>query len=91
MPLISPTRPAIAFHHDERFKRLVDLSHLRPISEQSKITIRFGNNYGVTIWPTTPLETAPEKYEDLFAMLVLRFYGPGINDYQMAHTLLFLS
>jgi hypothetical protein len=84
MPLISPTRPTIAFHHDESFQRTVNLNYLRKVLKQYKVTIRFENNYGVAILPTAPLQTALEEYEELFAMLVLRFYGPGVNDYQMA-------
>jgi hypothetical protein len=79
MPLISPTSPTIAFHHDERFKKLVDLLHLRRVLKEDQITIRFENGYGVNI-----LQIALEKHEEVFKMLVLRFHGPGVNDYQVA-------
>jgi hypothetical protein len=82
MRVISHARPTIACNHDEIFKSLVApvaLRHLRRVLEEDQITIRFENGYGVTIF-----QTAPEKQEEVFEMLVLRFYGPDINDYQMA-------
>ena len=80
--MISHVRPTIACNHDEIFKSLVApvaLRHLRRVLEEGQITIRFENGYGVTIF-----QTAPEKHEEVFEMLVLRFYGAGVNDYQVA-------
>ena len=53
------------------------LIHCRQVLEENQIAIRFENGYGVTILPV-PLE------EEVFEMLLLRFYGTGINDYQVA-------
>ena len=55
----------------------VVLIHCRHVLEENQITIRFDNGYGVTILPVS-LE------EEVFEVLVLRFYGAGINDYQVA-------
>jgi hypothetical protein len=55
----------------------VALVHCRQIVEENQIAIRFKNGYGVTILPVS-LE------EEVFEALVLRFYGKGINDYQVA-------
>jgi hypothetical protein len=53
------------------------LIHCRQVLEENQIAIRFENGYGVIILPV-PLE------EEVFEMLLLRFYGTGINDYQVA-------
>jgi hypothetical protein len=55
----------------------VALIYCRRTLEKNQIAIRFENGYGVTILPV-PLE------EEVFEVLVLRFYGKGINDYQVA-------
>lgn len=69
-----------AWHHDGFCKALAAqfaLIDCRPFLEENQITIRFENGYGVTIFPVS-LE------EEVFEVLVLRFYGMGINDYQVA-------
>jgi hypothetical protein len=53
------------------------LTHCRQVLEENQIAIRFENGYGVTILPV------PQE-EEVFEMLLLRFYGTGINDYQVA-------
>jgi hypothetical protein len=57
----------------------VALRHLRRVLEEDRITIRFQNGYGVTI-----CQAATEKQGEILEMLVLRFYGAGINDYRVA-------
>ncbi|MBU4233839.1 MAG: hypothetical protein L6277_02955 [Desulfobacterales bacterium] len=77
---INHSRLSYAWHHDELCQALaaqVALIHCRQVLEKNQIAIRFENGYGVTILPVS-LE------EDVFEMLVLRFYGAGINDYQVA-------
>jgi hypothetical protein len=67
-------------HHDAFCHTLaaqVALIHCRQVLEKNQIAIRFENGYGVTILPVS-LE------EEVFEMLLLRFYGTGINDYQVA-------
>ena len=67
-------------HHDEFCQALaahVALIHWRQVLEENQIAIRFENGYGVTILPV-PLEA------EVFEVLVLRFHGAGLNDYQVA-------
>ena len=77
---INHSRLSYAWHHDAVCQTLaaqVALIHCGQILEENQITIRFENGYGVTILPVS-LE------EEVFEVLVLRFYGTGINDYQVA-------
>jgi hypothetical protein len=77
---INHSRLSYVEHHDGFCQALaaqVALIHCRQVLEENKIAIRFENGYGVTILPVS-LE------EEVFEMLVLRFYGAGINDYQVA-------
>ena len=77
---INHSRLSYVRHHDEFCQALaaqVALIHCRQILEENQIAIRFENGYGVTILPVS-LE------EEVFEVLVLRFYGAGINDYQVA-------
>ena len=74
------SRLSYAWHHDAVCQTLaaqVALIHCRLIVEENQIAIRFENGYGVIILPVS-LE------EEIFEVLVLRFYGTGINDYQVA-------
>jgi hypothetical protein len=69
-----------AWHHDAFCQALaahVALIHCRQLLEEKKIAIRFENGYGVTIVPVS-------LKEEVFEVLVLRFYGTGINDYHVA-------
>ena len=69
-----------AWHHDEFYQALaaqLALIHCRQILAENRIAIRFENGYGITILPV-PME------EEVFEALVLRFYGAGNNDYQVA-------
>ena len=80
MEEINHRRLSYAWHHDAFCQTLaaqVALIHCRQVLEENQIAIRFENGYGVTILPVS-LE------EEVFEMLVLRFYGTGINDYQVA-------
>jgi hypothetical protein len=82
MELMACPRQNIDDNHDKAFKMLTDslgLSHLRLELEENQITVRFANGYGVTIF-----QMAREEHEEVFEMLVLRSYGPGDNDYQVA-------
>ena len=77
---INHNRLSYVWHHDELCQALaaqVALIHCRQVLEKNQIAIRFENGYGVTILPVS-LE------EEVFEALVLRFYGAGINDYQVA-------
>ena len=76
---INHSRISHVGHHDELCQALaaqVALIHWQ-VLEKNQIAIRFENGYGVTILPVS-LE------EEVFEVLVLRFYGAGINDYQVA-------
>jgi len=80
MEWINHSRLSYFWHHDEFCQALaaqVALIHCRQVLEENQIAIRFENGYGVTILPVS-LE------EEVFEVLVLRFYGAGINDYQVA-------
>jgi hypothetical protein len=80
MKEINHNRLSYAWHHDDFCQALaaqVALIHCRQVFNENQIAIRFENGYGVTILPV-PLE------EEVFEALVLRFYGAGINDYQVA-------
>ena len=77
---INHSRLSYVWYHDEFCQALaaqVALIHCRQVLEENQIAIRFENGYGVTILPVS-LE------EEVFEALVLRFYGAGINDYQVA-------
>ena len=76
---INHNRLSYVWHHDELCQALaaqVALIHWQ-VLEKNQIAIRFENGYGVTILPVS-LE------EEVYEVLVLRFYGAGINDYQVA-------
>jgi len=76
---INHSRLSHVGHHDEFCQALaahVALIHWQVLGK-NQIAIRFENGYGVTILPVS-LE------EEVFEALVLRFYGAGINDYQVA-------
>ena len=80
MEEIHHRRLSYPWHHDEFCQALaaqLTLIHCRQILAENQIAIRFENGYGVTILPVS-LE------EEVFEVLVLRFYGAGINDYQVA-------
>ena len=77
---INHNRLSYAWHHDEFCEALAAqgaLIHCRHVLAENQIAIRFENGYGVTILPVS-LE------EKVFEVVVLRFYGAGINDYQVA-------
>ena len=80
MEEINHRRLSYAWHHDAFCQTLaaqVALIYCRQVVEENQIAIRFENGYGVIILPVL-LE------EEVFEVLVLRFYGTGINDYQVA-------
>jgi hypothetical protein len=80
MEEINHGRLSHIWHHDGVCRTLaaqVALVHCRQVAENNQIAIRFENGYGVVVLPIS-LE------EDVFEALVLRFYGTGINDYQVA-------
>ena len=69
-----------AWHHDRFCRTLAGqgaLIHCRQLLEENQIAIRFINGYGVTILPVS-------RQEGVFDLLVIRFYGMGIDDYQVA-------
>jgi hypothetical protein len=71
---------AYTSHHDAFCRTLaaqVALIHCGQVLEENQIAIRFENGYGVIIRPVS-------REEEVFEVLVLRFYGTGINDYQVA-------
>jgi len=67
--------------HYDRFCQIlaaqVAFIHCRQVLEENQIAIRFENGYGVTILPVS-------REEEVFEVLVLRFYGAGIDAYQVA-------
>ena len=80
MEEINHRRLSYVWHHDKFCQALaahVALIHCRQVLEENQIAIRFENGYGVTILPVS-------LKEEIFEVLVLRFYGAGINDYQVA-------
>ncbi len=80
MKSVTHSRPSCFWHRHELFQALaakVVLIHFRQAWGENRMIIRFENGYGVTILPVS-LE------EEVFEMLVLRFYGAEINDYQVA-------
>jgi CelD/BcsL family acetyltransferase involved in cellulose biosynthesis len=77
---INHSRLSYVPHHDEFCQALaaqVAFIHCRQVLKENQIAIRVENGYGVTILPV-PLEA------EVFEVLVLRFYGAGLNDYQVA-------
>jgi hypothetical protein len=67
-------------HHDTVCQTLaaqVALIHCGQVWEEDQLAIRFENGYGVTILSVS-------REEEVFEVLVLRFHGTGINDYQVA-------
>jgi hypothetical protein len=77
---INHSRLSYAWHHDTFCQTLaaqVALIHCWQVLEENQIAIRFENGYGATIVPVS-------REEEVFEVLVLRFYGTGINDYQVA-------
>ena len=80
MEEINHRRLSYDWHHGAFCHALsahVVLIHCRQVLEENKIAIRFENGYGVTILPVS-------REEEVFEMLLLRFYGTGSNDYQVA-------
>jgi hypothetical protein len=80
MEEINHHRIAYAGHHDTVWRTLaaqVALIHCGQVLEEDQLAIRFENGYGVTILPVS-------REEEVFEVLVLRFHGTGINDYQVA-------
>ena len=80
MEEINHSRLSYDWHHDAFCQTLatqVAVIHCWQVLEENQIAMRFENGYGVTILPVS-LE------EEVFEGLVLRFYGTGINDYQVA-------
>ena len=80
MEEINHRRLSYGWHHGAFCQTLAAQGALiegRQVLEENQIAIRFENDYGVTILPV-PLE------EEVFEMLLLRFYGTGINDYEVA-------
>jgi hypothetical protein len=72
----------LSWNHNKLFQALasqVALIHLRQALKETQIIIRFENGYGVTVLPISI-----EGNDEVFEMLVLRFYGEGINDYRVA-------
>ena len=68
------------WHHDSLCQTLaakVALIYCRQGLEENQIAIRFENGYGVSILPVLP-------DAEVFEVLVLRYYGTGIHDYQLA-------
>jgi hypothetical protein len=77
---VNHRRISCAWHHDGFCQTLaahVALIHCRPVLKENQIAIRFENGYGVIILPVS-------REEEVFEALVLRFYGVGIKDYQVA-------
>jgi hypothetical protein len=80
MEEINHGRQFYAWHHDgfcQAMATKLDLIHCREVLKEKQIAIRFENGYGVIIQPVS-LE------EEVFEVLVLKFYGAGTNDYQVA-------
>jgi hypothetical protein len=76
---VNHRRLSYAGHHDglcETLAAHVALIHCRQGVEENQIAIRFENGYGVTI--------VAVSQEEVFEVLVLKFYGAGLNDYQVA-------
>ena len=77
---INHRRISYGWHRDGFCQTLaahVALIHCRPVLKEDQIAIRFENGYGVIILPVS-------REEEVFEVLVLRFYGTGIDDYQVA-------
>jgi hypothetical protein len=75
------SRAPLFWNHDTFFQALgaqVVLIHLRQVLEKNQIIIRFDNGYGVIIFPISL-----ERDNEVFEMLVLKFYGARINDYKL--------
>ena len=75
------TWPFFFWNHERFFQTLaaqIVIVHFRQVVEKNQIIIRFENGYGVIILPISQ-----EKDDEIFEMLVLKFYGPKINDYQV--------
>ena len=71
----------LPWNHDRLFQALaarIVVIHFRRVLEKDQVIIRFVNSYGVIILPVSLA-----KNDDIFEMLVLKFYGPKIDDYQV--------
>jgi len=55
------------------------LIHRRQLAVETQCLIRFENGYGVALLPVSPAGDDPA-----LELLVLRFQGPKINDYELA-------
>ena len=75
------TWPFPPWNHDRLFQTLatqIVLIHFRQVPEKNQVIIRFENGYGVIVHPVSL-----EKDDEIFEMLVIKFNGPKINDYQV--------
>lgn len=73
--------PSLFGKGEEVFRTLapqIILIHHRRVLAETQIIIRFANGYGVTL-----LKVSPAGDDPTLEMLVLRFHGPKINDYQL--------
>ena len=71
----------LPWKHDRFYQTLaaqIVVIHFRRVLGKAQVIIRFVNNYGVIILPLSI-----EKNDDIFEMLVLKFYGPKLDDYQV--------
>ncbi|MEW6660384.1 MAG: hypothetical protein AB1424_17195 [Thermodesulfobacteriota bacterium] len=73
--------PPLSGNYQALFQTLgpqIVLIHHRQDLEETQCLIRFVNGYGVAVLPVFPAEDDPA-----WEMLVLRFRGPKINDYEL--------
>ena len=71
--------PPLFGNDQELFQTLapqVIMIHHRQVLGETQLIIRFANGYGVALLPV-----AAAGNEQVLAMLVLKFHGPKINDY----------
>jgi hypothetical protein len=73
--------PPFFWSHDEFFQALgtqIALIHLRQLVDKNRLIVRFDNGYGVSLLPM-----ALEEDDEVFEMVVIRFFGPRIHDYKV--------
>jgi hypothetical protein len=78
-------KPPLWVHQDELLQPLITtsgLNQLKEILKGHRILATFDNGYGVIINPVLP-----EGEEELFDLIILRFYGAGILDHRVAQYL----
>jgi len=78
-------KPPLWWHQDELFQTLITMSGLNRLKEILKgrrILATFDNGYGVIMNPVLP-----EGEEELFDLIILRFFGAGILDHRLAQYL----